>query len=290
MLSRNNLRVLQPAAVLPAAAVMFSMLVTACVPTAATAEPETSPVIISEPEYLHPEILVTSDELETVTAGLPAGQREAILERPQVFLELIDQALNQPYEYTVLVDKSHGLEADFAPDDLVSLNEYPQLETTRNDLSLKKAIMPMLLALNEAARQDGIHLLYGSTYRSYNYQFNLFNRWVDQLGAEEAARVSARAGHSQHQLGTVVDFSPISQEFALTPDYQWLRENAHRFGFSLSYPAGMEEITGYNYESWHWRYIGRTGIQLQQEFFNNVQQHYLSYLHDNRDFFTSKRK
>jgi hypothetical protein len=94
----------------------------------------------------------------------------------------------------------------------------------------------------EAARLDGVLLDISSTYRSYTYQENLFAYWVDQLGREEAERVSARAGTSQHQLGTTVDFGSVTTAFAAEPGGIWLSEHAHRFGFSLSYPDGYEAV------------------------------------------------
>ncbi|AFG37501.1 M15 family metallopeptidase [Spirochaeta africana] len=241
-------------------------------------------------EYIHPSFTLTIEDLHGITADIRPPQREAILQRPQVFLDLVDRALDLPFEYTVLVDKEYGLAADFVPAGLVSLNEYPTLKTARNDLSLMAAVMPKVLALDEAARQDGIELVYASTYRSYRYQQGLFATWVERLGQEQAERVSARPGHSQHQLGTVIDFSPISQVFSGTQDYAWLKANAHRFGFSLSYPYGKEDITGYDYESWHWRYIGHDGVRLQREFFEDLQQWYLEFLHYNRERLEQARR
>lgn len=239
---------------------------------------------------LHPDFSITESDLEEMIQDIPQTQQEAIRRRPQVFLDLLSRALDLRIEYTVLVDKEHALSEDFYPSDLVSLNDYPQIRKARNDLSLSAEIMPMVLALNEAAAQDGITLTYGSTYRSYQYQVGLFNHWVNQLGYDAAVRVSAKPGHSQHQLGTVIDFSPISQVFSGSKDYDWLRNNAYLYGFSLSYPEGLEELTGYQYESWHWRYINETGIKLQREFFDDIQQYYLSFLNRNREFLERSRQ
>ncbi|GAB6090915.1 M15 family metallopeptidase [Spirochaeta dissipatitropha] len=245
---------------------------------------------IKEAPYLHPDFSITESDLEEMIRDLPQTQQESIRRRPQVFLDLLSRALDLRTEYTVLVDKVHALSENFRPSDLVSLNDYPQLRKARNDLSLAAEIMPMVLALNEAAAQDGITLTYGSTYRSYQYQVGLFNHWVNQLGYDAAARVSAKPGHSQHQLGTVIDFSPISQVFSGSRDYEWLKNNAHLYGFSLSYPEGLEELTGYQYESWHWRYIHETGIKLQQEFFDDIQQYYLSFLNAKKELLEQSRQ
>lgn len=239
---------------------------------------------------VHPAFTLDADDLQELVAKLPDEHQQRILARPQVFLELLDQVLDQPAALSVLVDKQHALAPDYAPEDLASLTEYPGLTLARNDLSLSAATMPMVLALNEAARRAGIELVFGSSYRSYRYQEGLFQRWVERLGREEAERVSAKPGHSQHQLGTVIDFSPISADFNDTAAYSWLDANAHRFGFSLSYPQGQEHLTGYDYESWHWRYIGRPGVRLQREFFGNLQQLYTEFLHTHRVSLESARE
>ncbi|MFW6293790.1 MAG: M15 family metallopeptidase, partial [Spirochaetota bacterium] len=135
-----------------------------------------------------------------------------------------------------------------------------------------------LLEMSADAADDGITLVVSSAYRSYDYQADVYARWVEQLGQEEADRVSARPGTSQHQLGTVVDFGCICDEFASQPAGRWLAEHARRYGFSLSYPAGYEEVTGYAYEPWHFRYVGRSAAELEHRYFAGVQQWMLEFL------------
>jgi D-alanyl-D-alanine carboxypeptidase len=110
---------------------------------------------------------------------------------------------------------------------------------------------------------DQGHDMYArSAYRSYAEQERTFAYWVSVLGETEARRVSAEAGHSEHQLGTAVDLTnadvgyDLTEAFGDTPGGRWLVENAHRYGFALSYPAGSEGITGYASEPWHYRYVG----------------------------------
>ena len=108
-----------------------------------------------------------------------------------------------------------------------------------------------------------------SGYRSYQDQLSTYNYWLRYNGnnADYADRVSARAGHSQHQLGTAIDFSTseiqdgIGGQFAPTKAAKWLEENAYKYGFVISFPRGYESVTGYNYESWHYRYIGKANAQ-----------------------------
>jgi len=116
-----------------------------------------------------------------------------------------------------------------------------------------------------AAAEDEADLDLGarSAYRSFRTQCLTFNYKVDQYGLEHAAQFSARPGRSEHQLGTAIDITSASLGWRLTqsmgdsPEGVWLVQNAYRFGFGLSYPPGYEHLTGYAYEPWHWRYIGR---------------------------------
>ena len=99
-----------------------------------------------------------------------------------------------------------------------------------------------------------------------------------ESGEKEAERFSARAGTSQHQLGTVVDFGSISDEFAQTRAGKWMLQNAAKYGWSLSFPKGYESVTGYVWESWHYRYIGTGACAFQQRWFNDIQQYMLEFI------------
>ena len=228
-----------------------------------------------------PEFTFTVRELKKVTASLPKGVQDRILAAPQAFLHLLAQVLDQPAEYLALVDKRHLLDAGYVPPDLVSLGDYP-LAVSRKDLFLRKAIMPDVLAMAAAARADGVTILFSSSYRSYDYQKAVYEREVQTYGQAAADRESAHPGASQHQLGTAVDFGSITDEFAGTKAGRWLSAHAWEYGFTLSYPRAYEEVTGYRWESWHYRYIGRPAARLQREFFGDVQQYLLEFLNDHR--------
>lgn len=180
-----------------------------------------------------------------------------------------------------LVDKSHYLESDFEPDDLVKLATISDKSyvLNRKDLSLREPVLKPLEKMASDAFNEGITILVSSTYRSYDYQTTVYERNVKQLGKEEADRVSAKPGTSQHQLGTAIDFGSISDDFAKTKAGKWLDENAARYGFSLSFPEGYEEITGYMWECWHYRYIGLDAVKFQRKWFNNVQQYMFEFLY-----------
>lgn len=113
------------------------------------------------------------------------------------------------------------------------------------------------------AKKQGFELVAFSTYRSYEYQEMLYNQYVERDGKDNADRYSARAGYSEHQTGLAFDIGEkgredlwLTEEFGESPAGKWLAENAHKYGFILRYPKGKEHITGYMYESWHFRYLG----------------------------------
>ncbi|WP_185095198.1 M15 family metallopeptidase [Truepera radiovictrix] len=163
------------------------------------------------------------------------------------------------WPYTLL-DTTYRLPESYAPNDLVSA----ELAGFAGGFLVRELVIDDLRALREAAEADGLALELTSAYRSYGYQERTFAYWVAREGLEAALRSSARAGHSEHQLGTALDFRSAGgpdpwdvSDWGETPEGRWLAENAHRFGFVMSYPAGQEELTCYIYEPWHYRYVGR---------------------------------
>jgi D-alanyl-D-alanine carboxypeptidase len=229
------------------------------------------------PEPLHPRFTLTAPELAELLQQLDPADADRILVRPQVFLELLAQALAGPKELLWLIDKAHPVPTDYVPTDLVALNRY-DLSVNRDNHRLRRAMLPDLLAMAEAARAAGRELVISSSYRSFEQQRATYDFWVARDGTAAADRYSAQPGHSQHQLGTAIDFGSIRLDYGDSENGMWVRTNAWRFGFSLSYPDGFEAATGYTYEPWHFRYLGRVGTTLQQEFFGGIQQRLLEFL------------
>jgi D-alanyl-D-alanine carboxypeptidase len=145
---------------------------------------------------------------------------------------------------------------------------------------LRRVAADALEEMAAAAGADGAVLTVASAYRSYTYQVSLYNRYVEEMGREAADRESARPGHSQHQLGLIVDFGPVDNAFAETEAGLWVAANASRFGWSISYPNGYEPLTGYSWESWHYRYVGRDLAAFIDNYFNGIQQYALRFLHE----------
>ena len=191
-------------------------------------------------------------------------------------MELLDILEGDPYLF-FLVDKQHSLGQSYVPADLVELVNG-SYRITRQGLTLRRAAVESLEAMAAAARSEGVTLTAASAYRSYANQAEINGRLVLQMGPLEADRVSAPAGHSQHQLGLVLDFYPIDDSFALTTASAWLEHNARRFGWSLSYPDNYEDITGYRWESWHYRYLGRDLTAFKEKYFDGIQQYALQFI------------
>jgi len=228
--------------------------------------------------------------LARVTAALDAAGYKSeigsaikarVAANPRRFLELLAGAEKDEASVPDLLrraDKQRPLGEEYVPADLVSLDGRG-LSVSRKGHSVRKAAYEALVAMSEAAKRDGVTLLVSSSYRSYGYQKQVFARNAREDGGEAAAeRVSARPGYSQHQLGTAIDFGTIDDSFAETKAGRWLAADARRFGYSLSYPKGLEPVTGYAWECWHYRYIGLSAVQLQEEFFGDVQQYLIEFI------------
>jgi zinc D-Ala-D-Ala carboxypeptidase len=179
----------------------------------------------------------------------------------------IKQATRSGNDLLVLVNKEYKLPSSYAPSDLVVVGE--DVIRKGGNYYLRSIIIDDLRALVNDANTDGIDLSIVSAYRSYSTQESTYNYWVSYNGGciPCADRVSARAGHSQHQLGTTLDFSSneindsLGIKFGDTKASAWLNENAYKYGFALSFPQGYETVTGFSYEPWHYRYIGRANAQ-----------------------------
>jgi zinc D-Ala-D-Ala carboxypeptidase len=163
------------------------------------------------------------------------------------------------HEVRVLVDRMHSLPPDYVPKDLVPLQDY-RVPTLGNDV-LRSEAAESLGHLVEGAAANGEELVVASAYRSYEEQHFSHERLMSVFGTD-ADGMSAAPGHSQHQLGTAIDFTnaaagyQVWRPFAQTSAYWWLEHHAWEYGFVLAYPRGKEEQTGYRWEPWHYRYVG----------------------------------
>jgi D-alanyl-D-alanine carboxypeptidase len=206
----------------------------------------------------------------------PLGVR---IKSDPAFPGALAKVLNGDPYLRILVDKAHPLPESYEPEDLETLAYKSYRAGIADVMMLRKNAERALEEMASAARAGGVILTVSSAYRSYAYQVGSFDRWTRRLGAAEAEKVSARPGRSQHQLGLAVDFGSISNDFAETTAGRWIKANAARFGWSLSYPREYQDITGYLWESWHYRYVGKDLAAFINTYFDGVQQYALAFLH-----------
>jgi D-alanyl-D-alanine carboxypeptidase len=135
------------------------------------------------------------------------------------------------------------------------------------------AALQQMFADYHAQSSSGDGLTVVSPYRSYVDQKSVYAGWVSRLGQAQADRQSARPGFSEHQSGLAVDIdTAVAQSFGQTPAGQWLAQNSWRYGFVVRYQDGQEGITGYEYEPWHFRYVGvPLATELQKEGFPSLE-------------------
>ena len=131
---------------------------------------------------------------------------------------------------------------------------------------LTNATIEAFNKMQAAAKVDGLNIYISSGFRSYSYQKTLYNNYVNRDGVTAADTYSARVGHSEHQSGLAFDVNTINDSFANTEEGKWLNDNCYKYGFILRYPKGKSDETGYQYEPWHFRYVG---VELAEKLYNN---------------------
>jgi D-alanyl-D-alanine carboxypeptidase len=214
-------------------------------------------------------------------AEVPSETARGIEEGSGVFLAQLEKILdNDDFYLRALVDKQHPLPDSYEPEDLIELRYQSYRAGIADVMMLRRPAEAALEEMAAAAKKERLTLTVSSAYRSYQYQIGSFDRWTKRLGLAEAERVSARPGRSQHQLGLVVDFGSITNEFAETAAGIWVKANASRFGWSLSFPRGYEALTGYAWESWHYRYVGQELCSFIDTWFGGIQQHALRFIYE----------
>ena len=155
----------------------------------------------------------------------------------------------------VIVNKYYKLNKNYEPSDLVNINSR---FSANSNQKLRKEAASNFEKMASAALDKGYKIYAGSTYRSYDYQLGLYNRYVEKDGFKEAETYSARAGYSEHQLGLAVDILNGNWQYLSEKDkeYKWLINNSYKYGYILRYPRNKEYVTGYVFEDWHFRYLG----------------------------------
>ena len=212
-------------------------------------------------------LLQQADSAPVRTVATPATQ--AMISFPQPPEAAQNADVDRCDDPKVLVDRTHALPADYVPDDLVSLKGLG-MSVLGEDALLRREAAENLESLVASAATAGEELAVASGYRSYEDQRASYARLVSVFG-KGADKTSAPPGHSQHQLGTAVDFTnavvgyEVVRGFGRTTAAGWLQEHAHEHGFVLSYPPGRHAKTGYHWEPWHYRYVGAENARRATE-------------------------
>lgn len=180
----------------------------------------------------------------------------------------------------ILVNKENPLPQDFTIE-LASIDKTRQVD---------KRIIGELKEMMQAMKSAGINNIWvQSAYRSIEYQENLYNKKVNEylklgLTKEEAEKLTSeyinKPGESEHNLGLAVDFNRVNDDFKNTKAFEWLSINAKDYGFVMRYPEEKAEITGIEYEPWHWRYVGKENSYKMNEL-NMCLEEYIKYLEEN---------
>lgn len=170
-------------------------------------------------------------------------------------------------QINILVNKHNYLNSDYVPENLENINSTYALSNMKMVSEAKEAFEK----LSKDAAKENLKVIAMSTYRSYKYQVDLYNRYVKTDGKEAADTYSGRPGNSEHQTGLAVDVYNIKEtytNFEKTKEYNWMQENAYKYGFILRFPKDKENETGYEFESWHYRYVGKVVAKYIKE--NNI--------------------
>lgn len=161
----------------------------------------------------------------------------------------------------LIANKTYALPQDFIP-----TNPDQPVNADRSSTCLDKTLMSAWKIMLKDATAKGLNIYISSGYRSYNYQVNVYNRYVKSDGAAVADTYSSRPGNSEHQTGLCFDLNTIEDSFQYTNEGKWVNDNCYKYGFCIRFPKGKDSATGYQYESWHLRYVG---VDLATKLYNN---------------------
>ena len=173
------------------------------------------------------------------------------------------------YGCTLIANKTYALPADYTPYKFSGSEPTPD-----NIMGLTSECRTAFTELQSGAKKAGYSITLLSGYRSYARQKRIYNGYVESRGKAGADAISARPGHSEHQSGLALDVNSLSSSFGETATGKWLAANAWRYGFIIRYPYGKKSVTGYDYEPWHIRYLGKelaadvykSGLTLEEYF------------------------
>ena len=187
------------------------------------------------------------------------------------------QETNMDLGNAILVNKYYSLPDQYSPDDIVDIPTTYAFEGNQ----IREEVYEAFKEMADAAAEDGITLIVNSGYRTYEYQKELYEQYESANGTDYADSYAARPNYSEHQTGLALDivtYGMTMDNFDESDTYKWLIANCTDYGFILRYPEGKEEITGYAYESWHYRYLGKELAKKVEESGLTFDEYYAYYL------------
>lgn len=193
-----------------------------------------------------------------------------------------------PESITVLVNRDYLLPEEYVPADLVVPNVTFSFYGTYEKSYMREIAATALEKLFEKAQVKGYTLKGVSAYRSYQRQKQIYDRNVSTRGKKNANKVSAEPGSSEHQTGLTIDVScsrigcALEESFGETEEGIWLAKNCHKYGFIIRYPKGKSDITGYSYEPWHIRYVGKNLAKYLYKKDLTLEEYYQTTTEDNK--------
>jgi D-alanyl-D-alanine carboxypeptidase len=199
--------------------------------------------------------------------------------------------VNRDYEYyennidsdtnqgdLLIVNKYYTLSNDFTPDNLVTISASYAYDNN----SITKSANDAYVSMWNACKEAGYQLIVNSSYRNYEDQEDVYDSIKASKGEVNADKVAARPGHSEHQTGLAIDVFEINNQltgtFKDSEAYAWLKENAYLYGYIERYPEDKEYLTGYSFESWHWRYVGKEAAKVMHDEDITFDEYYAYYI------------
>ncbi len=184
--------------------------------------------------------------------------------------------------YQMLVNKENVLDENYVPDNLVEYTEYNGEKINPSHKTLVETeTLNAFFEMQKDARLNNVDFVIDSGYRSYDYQSEILKKNLIEMG-EDAYKYVALPGTSEHQTGLAIDVAlykdgEYTDKFDDSfPEIKWLHENCYKYGFILRYPKGKEDITGYNYECWHFRYVGKElAYEMKEKELSTLEEYYL---------------
>lgn len=177
----------------------------------------------------------------------------------------------------LLVNKYNYLDENYKPENLYVVKNWYAF----GNVEIVEEVYDAFIEMYNAAKERNLSIIITSGFRTYDVQKELYEEYQDYYGEEEADRIAAKPGFSEHQTGLCIDvmnYTSTMEDFEDTEEFKWMQKNAYKYGFILRYPKDKEYITGYDYESWHYRYVGKELAEKINDLGITFDEYYAYYL------------